>query len=242
MGEWMKKAFLSCMAFLAMSAAAQEYRYEPFSREGNDALGGLKIGSKIESLMEGYGNAWCSWATSTLPAEGQPPVKPASFPDPEDEWSYLERLSDWETMYAANRAFDEDPRTAWCEGSSSDGVGEALALTVDPLKPYLIFAGYGRSKDLWLKNARPKTLRLTVLRGDPQAGATQHGTMLFNLRAVAQSEITLSDAFGYQELKLPKGSYDEKSPFLLVIEIISVYPGSKYKDCLISEVRTAGQG
>jgi hypothetical protein len=226
------------LVYLAIVAAtaAQEYRYEEFSRTGTAALRGLKIGSRIPQLVEGYGNAWCAWATSTLPAEGKPPAKPAKFADPEDEWDYLARLSEWETMYAANRIADGDIKTAWCEGAPVAGTGEAVAVALEPGMLASIFSGYGRDKDVWLKNARPKDVLLTILEIEGSS-ASQHATLLYNLRAIAQGKRLLEDRFGFQSLDLPAVSMSDGHGHILVIEILSVYPGSKYQDCLISEVR-----
>jgi hypothetical protein len=243
------KAHALSLKFLALSLVfssfsplfSQEYRYEPFSRIGTKALRGLKDGSVIDFLMEGYGNAWCAWATSTLPAEGARPPKPASFKEPEDEWTYLQALSEWETMYAADKAADGDPATAWCEGAAGNGPGEALALRVDPGCSYAIFGGFGKNEDVWRRNARPKDVLVTLLRAAAPSGAAQHGTLLADLWVADQVRQTLADSFDYQELRIPDPGKISTDPYVLVIEILSVYPGSRYQDCLISEVRISGQ-
>jgi hypothetical protein len=144
-------------------------------------------------------------------------------------------------MYAANRAFDGDSATAWCEGSPGDGGGEAVAIPVELTNSYMIFSGYGKSEDLWRKNARPKFVRLTLLEADPRTGAAQHATVMRDLRAIGQTGALLADVYGFQPLDLPPCAYEEDRPHILVIEIVSVYPGAKYKDCLISEIRSSGQ-
>jgi len=229
------------LALVAQSTSAQEYRYVPFRRVGTPALRSLKVGASIGNLMESYGNEWCAWATSTLPAEGKRPPKPASFKEPEDEWTYDQELAEWETMYAPDKAQDGDVKTAWCEGAKGPGVGEALAIRVEPARDYVIFSGFGKDKALWAKNARPKEVLLTLLAAEPGAGAAQPGPLLMGLKAVAQSKATLLDHIGYQELPLPAPKRLENRPYVLVIEILSVYPGSAYEDCLISEV-TAAEG
>jgi hypothetical protein len=67
---------------------------------------------------------------------------------------------------------------------------------------------------------------------------TQDGTVYMNIKARAQIEIELKDFDDYQPLPLPpfKLAANEENLSFVAIKILSVYPGSKYHDTLISEI------
>lgn len=135
--------------------------------------------------------------------------------------------------YAPSRVVDGDPQTGWAEGDAGVGVGAemvvpalldtvryyapddvggrhwATADPLDPSKPVRIWAGYGRSPELFAANARPKSVRVAVLRlrliPDPDthdATGCSFSTYVEPVVA-AEHEVSLQDLNGYQDLPVP---------------------------------------
>lgn len=122
--------------------------------------------------------------------------------------------------YVASNLSDGDWNTAWVEGSSSSRVGQSVTIsrasggkaTVNCLE---LVAGYGKSTDIYYKNARPKQVSLIADSGD----------------VVAQ--VTLADSYRVvQSISFPAVNTSS-----ITLRIDSVYEGNKYDDCAISEMR-----
>lgn len=122
--------------------------------------------------------------------------------------------------YVASNLSDGDWNTAWVEGSSGSGAGQSVTIsrasggkaTVSCLE---LVAGYGKSTDIYYKNARPKQVSLIADSGE----------------AVAQ--VTLADSYRVvQSISFPAVSTSS-----ITLRIDSVYEGNKYDDCAISEMR-----
>lgn len=122
--------------------------------------------------------------------------------------------------YVASNLSDGDWNTAWVEGSSGSGVGQSVTVsrasggkaTVSCLE---LVAGYGKSTDIYYKNARPKQVSLIVDSGE----------------VVAQ--VTLADSYRVvQSISFPAVSTSS-----ITLRIDSVYGGNKYDDCAISGMR-----
>ncbi|MBF0106946.1 MAG: discoidin domain-containing protein [Deltaproteobacteria bacterium] len=118
-------------------------------------------------------------------------------------------------FYGARSAFDGNPSTAWVEGVDGYGVNEWIKLAFgSPMKfkSLYITNGYAKNNDVYLKNSRPKKIRLDVDSGQ-------------------SFEHTLSDTSASQIIILPLAV----SSTSVKLTILSVYPGSKYMDTCISE-------
>ena len=122
--------------------------------------------------------------------------------------------------YVASNLSDGDWSTAWVEGSSGSGAGQSVTIsrasggkaTVSCLE---LVAGYGKSTDIFYKNARPKQVSLITDSGE----------------VVAQ--VTLADSYRVvQSISFPAVSASS-----IMLRIDSVYEGNKYDDCAISEMR-----
>ena len=122
--------------------------------------------------------------------------------------------------YVASNLSDGDWNTAWVEGSSGSGAGQSVTIsrasggkaTVSCLE---LVAGYGKSTDIYYKNARPKQVSLITDSGE----------------VVAQ--VTLADSYRVvQSISFPAVSASS-----IMLRIDSVYEGNKYDDCAISEMR-----
>lgn len=119
--------------------------------------------------------------------------------------------------YGPGNLFDGDPSTAWVEGAADDGLGEAIVLRFDGARTVSrisIMNGYNKNRDIYAKNNRVRTLKLTDSAG-------------------RRFEASISDSGDWQTLNLPG---DVKIEWLS-LAIGSVYPGVKYRDTAISEIR-----
>ena len=68
-------------------------------------------------------------------------------------------------IYYAWSAFDGLPETSWLEGRSDDGIGESITAGFGasyPIKALTLRLGNHRSQDWYIKNNRPKKLRITM--------------------------------------------------------------------------------
>jgi hypothetical protein len=227
----------ACLAALAVLPLAAQ-AYEGHGRdpaEFSTGLSALRIGSVVPVLDDSGTGSYNAWCSSYLAPEGSKPKKTADMDEELRAWE--QAVDEWSCMYSPQRAQDGNPSTAWCEGAADYGLGETLVVRVDATRPVRIWAGFGQSKDYFQKNARPHKVQLSILVAERSA-ANQRGTTYLNLKVLAQAEAELKDINGWQTLPLPParlGANDGGLCFV-AIKILSVYPGSKYKDTLISEI------
>jgi len=184
-------------------------------------------------------------ASSFLKPSGKGPRKPADTP-PAD----YGQLAKWEEAavkyeqhtcrYAPKRAFDQDTKTAWCEGAKGNGENEILMvpLWARGANRIEIWAGYGKSKEIFEANGRPKKVRVYLLSAD-EFKVHQYGDLLTGIKVVARREVTLEDKTGYQAIDFPGVPADRKAFRLAAVQILSVYPGKRYPDTCISEIIAA---
>ena len=131
----------------------------------------------------------------------------------------------YQENYHPSYVLDENPATAWVEGAQGYGEGQSLTIPLSPLTSaralrLRIWNGYQKSRDLFAKNSMPRRIRVTVL--DPTGGE------------VTSRESELQRAWGPQTVVLdipPKRGLSA-----VRLSIVSVYPGTKYKDTCISDV------
>ena len=124
--------------------------------------------------------------------------------------------ADGELTYSATNAFDSDLSTAWVEGIKGSGIGEYITVISDrpkALKGFSIYAGYGKSDDIYYKNGRIKELSIW---------ADGRWFQTFALRDVQK----------WQDC-----TFDEPLvAYTIDFMIESVYPGNKYEDTCLSEL------
>ncbi len=257
----MKNAVCICLLSLSLSlfsnrVFAQAYSGSPCT-SGNDRLRALINKEVVKELFIDE----CSpnrgpIATSLLKASGRAPVSihDPAFTPPAD-WSEEdgdERYDTWTCMYAAGKIVDGDTGTAWVEGVPGNGSGEAILIPartmsrelLDVFKGVEIYAGFGKSDALYRANSRPRTVNLHVLRARKK-GTAQCGVSYEQIARIASRQMVLRDVNGFQPLVLPDVAKETVTrngaaveyDYWLMIEIVDVYPGSKYQDTCISEIR-----
>ncbi len=174
--------------------------------------------------------------------------------------------------YGPHNLFDRDPATAWAEGEAGSGTGSYVCVgTGRDLPSYIVLAnGYQKSHDLFLKNNRIRTLKVTLWlaftspRQETQAGFTADAVAFSGSRT-----IRLKDEEGYQIMKMPfdtaeirqfrdrsfreyllshqdtllkdKAYSGVKEFFFVKFEIVDVYKGSKWDDTCLSDLLFSDQ-
>ena len=251
-----------CLIISVREADSQIYSASKCERHGNPALADMLHSGKIDKLS--WMGKWhlglyvCDWCTSFLPASGRGPKPlPANLEDLPD-WETMAsdhemELEKWHGMYSPWSAMDSDSKTAWCEGRKDNGTGEVLLVKADTSKPVRIWAGLGASADLHRKNSRPEKVKVYVLQASKayvNIGQYADGIEYQDIKVLASGEVILKDLNGYQPLPLPKHSRSSsvintssygappvkiEDTTFVALEILSVYPGTKYSDTCISE-------
>lgn len=235
-------------------AGAQLYEPSPLEPQNrNPVLQQLAPGEIIGDLMTADEGLSAFWATSFLAPEGSPPEMGDLSGVPEDDRElalseYAELYDRWTAMYGPRRAMDGDTATAWCEGVEGYGVGEVVTVRVDTTSPVGIWTGFGRSAKDFQANSRPRKVRVWVLQAMGY-DVTQTGEFYKDVTALAFRDVELKDVNAWQPLPLPahklRDLKNEHYPdglipgsmlSLVAVEILSVYPGTRYTDTLISEV------
>ncbi len=134
-----------------------------------------------------------------------------------------------ENNYFPDNMNDGVKNTAWVEGKSDYGIGEKIIIQFFdhdksiinvPLRSIGITNGYAKSVSIWDANSRVRTFRLY-----------QNSTPLY--------DIELINSRFPQWIKFPQPlsiSAGDK----LQLEIIEVYPGSKWSDTAISDIAIFG--
>jgi hypothetical protein len=138
--------------------------------------------------------------------------------------SYLS--SQGSQSYEPSHLHDFNHETAWVEGVSGYGVGQwveysfpAQQTKVTKIK---ILNGYVKSNKAWNENARVKRLKV-----------------YYNGKAVCILDLQNSRSMQIFNVGTLGSEYNDWS---LRFEILDVYPGTKYKDTVISEIIFDGIG
>lgn len=167
--------------------------------------------------------------------------------------------------YGAHNLCDKDFSTAWVEGVEGNGIGESINIGIgNELKDYMFFVnGYQKTETLYYMNNRVKTARISLYAGSYTIeGVWQTGINWDVLQFGEEKIIHFKDTFGIQRFDFPfdqkgvtkfkeqamesyKKSHEkeiEKSDgylpvlYILHLEIMEVYKGSKWDDTCISDI------
>lgn len=256
---FVKSLFLNALMLTLLSkVCAQAYESAPCMCCGNETLKNLlkkEIVAEIYVHTCGIGCAHLL-SSSFLKPSGKAPVNPTKSPDykpanaddaaGKDE-AYSIAFDKWSCSYAASMLSDGDVKTAWVEGVAGYGEGEiVIAPNIDLNASVEIHSGFGKSESLHKANSRPKTIQIHIVRATPKSGgASQCGTSYEKLSIVASKRAVLNDVNQFQPLVIPAFTRETylmdgqnwDYTYWLMIEIVDVYPGMKYQDTCISEIR-----
>ncbi|MFC2098524.1 hypothetical protein ACFLSP_02135 [Bacteroidota bacterium] len=241
----MKKLILICLVSWPVLAFCQIDFF--ICSKQNEGLKKLFKGDTIKSLYvhDCWGPATDVLSSSFLLPSGNPPPT-GIYETDEEEFEAMEKLEAWSCRYAAGNLGDGDPGSAWVEGVKGHGIGEVVLVPcVDFKNDVRIWSGYGKSERLYYANSRPKKIRLCIVRGQEPVH-TQYGIVWEKLVVIAENEAELIDTNFYQSIEVPEFKVDsfyspmfeEVMPYgyFLGLEILDVYPGSRWDDTCISEI------
>ncbi len=162
------------------------------------------------------------------------------FPAPEINFplasSYLSD-SDTPGRYASDKAFDGKLASSWVEGVPGPGIGQRIVFELRREAARIeIYPGYGDSR-FFLPNNRLKKASLSVklLTTAPTERAD-----VYEMRELLLKDLHFDDRQEFQgftidlpEIRIPP----EFSKIIAVLEIRDVYPGSRWDDTCIAEIR-----
>ena len=248
----MKKAMYLLLPLLlsTLMGFAQMYEGNPCTSFTNPTLYSVfdkeNSGEFVSiSLNEFEYGGYETFSTSFLKPSGTAPPLPSDSPkalDADEEEEMLMANHAWTCMYSAHSLVDYDTKTAWVEGKSGYGAGEGVVImNVDPREAVEIWAGYGKSVSLHNSNSRPRNVRVHVLQMG-RCDAAQFGMVVEDLKVIGSRRVELKDLYGWQPLPMPTVFWDEMDtncPYMIGIELVDAYPGEKWDDTCISEVRNA---
>jgi hypothetical protein len=129
------------------------------------------------------------------------------------------------TYFPAN-AHDFDLQTAWVEGKSDDGTGEALEFDFSKSPPLTVTActiynGYTKNLQVWKDNGRAKSVEVMV-------------------NGESKAVLQLEDTYLGQTFELGKLAAATDGTLRISFRILEVYKGDKYSDTAISEINFDG--
>jgi hypothetical protein len=244
----MKKSLSIAFAFLCVVSTQAWAQFSgqylaPGTGQGTAALKDLSLKSKIPdfSVRDGWfltKDGTDPLSSSYLPPEGKAPIKPSADMSDEQYASRLAAYNRWSGMYSSASLVDGKPDTCWVEGAPGAGIGETVILVLTADQTARIMNGFQRSEHMFLANARPKEIRVSVLTAS--AMAFDVSVKYSDLKVVTQVTQTLEDRMGYQDLKIKKAPAGSDTYFIGVT-ILSVYPGSEFQDTCISEINTGAR-
>jgi hypothetical protein len=111
---------------------------------------------------------------------------------------------------------DDNPMTAWVEGSVDYGIGVFFEIKASSIN--IIYNGYQSSPKSWMENSRVKKFKVYK-------------------NNVALCYLELTDEMGRQSFELPgHNNYNPEMDYNFKFEIMEVYKGTKWKDVAISEI------
>lgn len=191
------------------------------------------------------------------------------FAQPENRWVDIELIEtlDYTAVsrsqagnpdYPPSHLFDADYATCWVADSGSEKKNPWLFLRMPEDAVILnIYPGYGKSSDLYYKNARPRTVKISLWGGiNPEGYVSEKAALYKALRYEDVRVITLRDEAGLQHIPLdfPENSLKNfmkacRSQFaadfnmpiagsglILELEITDIIEGIVYDDICISEL------
>lgn len=178
--------------------------------------------------------------------------------------SALQENKKQKDYYELNKINDKNLNTAWVEGAEGDGVGEYVYIPIfrketnssfrynkknDIKITFSIFNGFCKSSELFYKNNRIKTAKITIFvipmttaqDGYPSFPYEDEENEILLTKVIELKDIIESQTFE-EKINIYNSNYQYDTPFVLLkFEIIDVYKGTKYDDTCISEMNVYGE-
>ena len=161
--------------------------------------------------------------------------------------------------YPPSHLFDAAFNTCWVSKLEKGKENPAVLFRLPGMNKIIvnIFSGYGKSKELYDKNSRPKKVQFSVFAAvNPQGYVSERGALYKAVEFPRKKVISLADSFGVQSVTLDfsrqeltdfrkKVVQDYDSAFemakagtclVLKMEILEAWQGTQYDDICISEI------
>ena len=169
----------------------------------------------------------------------------------------FKELNPIDKKYPVKNLFDGDFKTCWIISNQTDYSDAFIKLPTKEGVKLNFFQGYGKSKELYQQNARPKKLHISLYYGLlPEGYYSENGFVYEIVDLYTTFDIELKDEYGVQTFRIPikveelyywekkvKEMYKAKgfpkaedSGFFISISLDEVYKGTKYKDVCLSEL------
>jgi hypothetical protein len=163
----------------------------------------------------------------------------------------------YDNRYPPSACFDADVATCWVSGAGTGAASLYIRLPERDNLRLNLLAGYGKNEKLYEWNARPKSIRLSVLAAvNPDGFVSENATMYKTVRFSQTKTVDLVDICAVQSIPLdfsPQRLSEFKknvlrqyekdfdipkadSCLILQLEIVDTRPGSRYGDICISEI------
>ena len=168
------------------------------------------------------------------------------------------------SRYPSTNLFDGYFKTCWVAGSIKQKGKNILFIKIPDEIPidkviFNIFSGYGKNKNLYYANARPKKIKISILSAYNPEGYDTEVTIKYIIKKyTVDKNFELADTFGVQSFPLNLNrqnliDFQKENlqncrsflnnnkikinlSFILNLEITDVYKGNKYDDICISEI------
>jgi hypothetical protein len=204
----------------------------------------MKVGDRIGSLdvQTGFASSYLVPKTGAPEWRDYKDIKCERECD-SAEVQYQVAYRAWSCRYAPERAgsggytINYVPSAGWAEAAEGDGIGEVLVGVQSLREEVLIWGGYAKSPELFKKNNRPRQIKIFVLQGTRDMGSHAISDVL----VIAAQAHELEDIYGFQPLPIPDYTthpgYDPRKDRRIAVEIESVYPGTQWRDTVISALQ-----
>ena len=131
--------------------------------------------------------------------------------------------------HAPSRLVDGKSATAWCEGAAGNGPGATLTLDLGRTRKVIglrFEPSYAKNKQVMFDNARLKKLAISGDDGRRMGVAFSDQEPEYAFKPGMQID------FSAPTVDFPKPLVTRR----LKLEVLEVYPGSKFKDLCVSEI------
>ena len=109
----------------------------------------------------------------------------------------------YDNRYPPSACFDADAATCWVSGTGADTASLYIRLPERDNLILNLLAGYGKSEKLYELNARPKSIRLSVLAAINPDGFVSENTTLYKTVRFSQTQcVHLADICAVQSISL----------------------------------------
>lgn len=138
--------------------------------------------------------------------------------------------------YEPKNISDSNYYTSWVEGKKGPGIGEWIAMDSNHGGSHLTFYnGWGEDYNIWKQNNRVKKAQIHIF---IYTFVKRTGEYMVEIqKPVIAGTVEIADDFDMAYTMIPYiSSSKANSRYIIVLEILSVYKGTKYNDTCFAEM------